>query len=73
MSFLFKWITIAKKVIRSACRKMRQDKQHRLTNFCLIKTQPKIEQKTDKPTIKLPPTMKQPSITSFLYSKNKKT
>ena len=29
---LSKWITITKKVIRSACRKMRKDKHHNLPN-----------------------------------------
>ena len=35
---LAKWIAIAKKVIRSIRRKMRQDKQQRLTTFFPLQT-----------------------------------
>ena len=68
-SSLSKQTTIAKKVIRSDRRKMRQDKQHKLTKFYSINTHPKKEYKPKESIIEPLPIMKYPPITSFLSSK----
>ena len=66
---LVKWIVIAKKVTRSARRKMRQDKQQRLTKFFPLQ----ITSRNNNITIEssTPPTsnMKQPSIITFFHPK----
>ena len=46
--------------------KMKQGKHHQLTKFFSIKTMPKRAQKSDEPTNKVAPVMKQQSIDTFL-------
>ena len=66
VNLLAKWITIAKKVIRSSRRKILQDRQQRLAKFFSLKPTPSKSSKTTTsstlPTIK----MIQPSIITFL-------
>ena len=73
---LAKWIAIAKKVIRSVRRKMRQDKQQRLNKFFPLQiTSRKNNITTKSPTPPTPPTpnMIQPSIITFLPPKQIET
>ena len=48
LNSLSKWIAIAKKVIRSVRRKMRNDRQHRITKFFPINKPPKKEHRHNK-------------------------
>ena len=66
---LEKWIAIAKKVIRSARRKTRQDKQQRLTKFYSLQITPRNNNRTIEAST--PPTSnkKQPSIITFFQLK----
>ena len=65
---LEQWIAIAKKVIRSARRKMRNDKQHRLTKFYPLQLTPKNNNRTIEASNPPKSNKKQPSIITFLQS-----